>query len=64
MIKCGVSGPMTTKKYRITVTHSESIEEAKKQIRALQKDIKTIIQQSKEKRDNENHKLATIHALT
>ena len=64
MIKCRVSGPRTTRRYGITVTHPESIKEAKKQIRAMQKVIKTIIQQSKEKRDKENHKLATIHALT
>eukprot|EP00957_Ditylum_brightwellii_P179600 13681299-Ditylum_brightwellii.AAC.1 len=64
MIKCGVSGPRTTRKYGITVTRPESIKEAKKQIRAMQKLIKTTIQQSKEQREKENHKLATIHALT
>eukprot|EP00957_Ditylum_brightwellii_P093729 7136761-Ditylum_brightwellii.AAC.1 len=35
MIKCGVSGPRTIKKYGITVTRPESIEEAKKQIRVV-----------------------------
>mgnify|MGYP003337001994 CR=1 FL=1 len=63
MIKCEVSGPRTTRRYGITVMRPESIKEAKKQIRATEKVIKTIVQQSKEKRENENHKLATIYAL-
>eukprot|EP00957_Ditylum_brightwellii_P198880 15159007-Ditylum_brightwellii.AAC.1 len=64
MVKCGVSGPRTTTRYGITVKRPDSIKAAKRQIRATQKVIKTIIQQAKEKKENENQKLATIYALT
>eukprot|EP00957_Ditylum_brightwellii_P087887 6693149-Ditylum_brightwellii.AAC.1 len=54
----------TQRKRRGIQVRPQSVEEAKVKICLLQKEIKSIIQQAKEKHDSVNRELASIHDLT
>eukprot|EP00957_Ditylum_brightwellii_P204124 15337815-Ditylum_brightwellii.AAC.1 len=62
--KCGHTGHKQVSKCGITVQYPDNIERAITQIRATQKEIRSILKQAKAKHEELNCQLAATHVLT
>jgi phosphopantetheine adenylyltransferase len=63
-LKCGITVTTRTTKYEVTVECPPDIKTTQKQLSKIQKEIKTIIRNSRDKRVEYNKIIASINAIT
>jgi phosphopantetheine adenylyltransferase len=63
-LKCSITATTQTTKYGVTIECPPDIKTTQKQLSKIQKEIKTIIQNSKDKRVEYNKTIASINAIT